>query len=484
MVDSSKAKLFPLIMLNITAVVSLSSIAYMATMGMKSFFYYIFAAIFFLIPSALVCAELSGMMTNSNGGVFEWVRAAFGDTFGSIAIWMEWFNNVISFPVNISSLVASVVYLAFGNRLLGSNTLVILILLIFWLVTFFNFLPLKKVLYLNIIGALCGMILPGSLLICGAIYFILHHDSNISINSYHNFIPGLSLASYAILVKTLSGYSGMQSVAFHMKNISNPQKNIPIAILISVVVILSLTILSTGALVVIIPSGSINVLDGLVQAISLFLDSIGLHMLKPLIVILIAIGMLSALSTYILGPAKGMQAAAEKKVFPKIFAKKNKNGMPVNTLLIQLVIGMLITLFFLEMPTIYSAYALLIALTSQFTVLMWVMVFMSVIRLRYKMPNLYRPFYIGSRKKSGNLFLIIIVSLAIVSCILGFIAGMFPPSFSKVTNISWYIMLVISVDIVIILIPIIWISVFKKAILKESINFFDRKINTFRLFRR
>ena len=460
MKHNAKIKLFPITMLNVTAIVSLSSIAYMATIGLQSIVFYLIAAIFFLLPSSLICAELSSMMTQNNGGVFTWVRAGLGDQCGVIAMWLEWFNNVISFPVTISAIIASIAYLCFGSEIYNKSILSLAIIIVFWLITFFNFLPIKRVFYLNIIGAIFGMILPGILLMFGAIYYWYNGIMNIKYAGVHDFIPSFSLATYAILVKTLSSYSGIQSVAFHMRNIDQPQKNVPKAIFSSVLIIVALTIFSTCSLMVIIPVGEVNVLNGLVQGISKVLDVLGVGFMRPVVVFLVALGMLSSLSTWILGPARGMQEAAERKMFPRSFSGINRNGMPVNMLLIQVCIGTVITLVFLVMPSIYSAFALLIALTAQFTVLMWVMVFISAIRLRYIAPGYPRIFHVGAR--GSNFTLIMMVSFAIMSCLLGFISGLFPPAFSKVQTIWWYIILVLIADIIIISIPLLWVFIYKK----------------------
>lgn len=66
-------------MLNISAIISLSSIAYMATIGLQSVFFYLIAAVTFLLPTSLICAELSSMITQNNGGVFSWVKAGLGE---------------------------------------------------------------------------------------------------------------------------------------------------------------------------------------------------------------------------------------------------------------------------------------------------------------------------------------------------------------------------------------------------------------------
>lgn len=57
--------------MNITAVVSLKGLPELAVYGVSSAFYYLFAAIIFLIPTSLVAAELAAMLQNKQGGVFR-----------------------------------------------------------------------------------------------------------------------------------------------------------------------------------------------------------------------------------------------------------------------------------------------------------------------------------------------------------------------------------------------------------------------------
>lgn len=110
--------------------------------------------------------------------------------------------------------------------------------------------------------------------------------------------------------------------------------------------------------------------------------------------------MLAALSTWILGQARGMQTVAEQELFPKIMAGKNKFGMSVNMLLIQVLIVVVLSSVFLIMPSVYAAFGLLIAITSQFTVVMWIMVFIAAIRLRFTRPDTHRVFHLGKRNSN------------------------------------------------------------------------------------
>lgn len=72
-----------LTMLTVVAVASLRSLPTMATFGLGPITFFIIPALVFLIPTALVSAELS---TGWKGGVYVWVREGMGNQWGFLAI--------------------------------------------------------------------------------------------------------------------------------------------------------------------------------------------------------------------------------------------------------------------------------------------------------------------------------------------------------------------------------------------------------------
>ena len=72
-----------IIVMIITTIVSLRALTAEAEYGLSSAFYYLFGAIVFLIPTALVSAELTAMFPNSEGGVFTWIGHGLGKRFRS-----------------------------------------------------------------------------------------------------------------------------------------------------------------------------------------------------------------------------------------------------------------------------------------------------------------------------------------------------------------------------------------------------------------
>jgi amino acid transporter len=203
--SKKKISVLSLTALNISAIVSLSSIAFMATIGLQSVFFYLIAAVTFLVPTSLICAELSSMLTENNGGVFSWVKAGLGEKSGVLAMWLEWFNNVVGFPSTVTALIATFAYVGFRGFVENTQTS-----FAFWLVmvatfvavSLFNCWPMRRVIILNIVGVVFGMIIPGVLLVAGALYFVATGQSHLEFHGFTDFLPALSLGTYALLVKS------------------------------------------------------------------------------------------------------------------------------------------------------------------------------------------------------------------------------------------------------------------------------------------
>ena len=93
--------IFVLAMLNVSIMASLRNLPLVAEFGLSAICYFLIVALFFLIPCALISAELATGWPKS-GGIYIWVREGLGDRFGFMAIWMQWVHNVAWYPVIMS----------------------------------------------------------------------------------------------------------------------------------------------------------------------------------------------------------------------------------------------------------------------------------------------------------------------------------------------------------------------------------------------
>ena len=419
---------FVLSMINVAAICNIGNISFTAQLGFSSVFFYILGCLIFFIPAGLISAELATGWPE-RGGVYIWVREALGERLGFVAIWMQWAENIIWYPTILSFTAATIAYII--NPKLATNKFYIMtmVLSIFWIVTLVNFLGMKVSGWISTICVIIGVFIPAALIISlGVSWTILGHTSQISY-SFSNLIPKMtSIHDFSILATILLFFAGIEMSAVHAKEVQNPQKNYPKAILLSSILIVF--ILSFGALAIatVVPESKIELASGTIEAFKYFLDSYNIAWILPIIALFMAIGALGMVSTWIVGPTKGILATARHGELPPLLQKVNKKNMPVNILITQAIVITILSLLFLYMPTVSDSYRILLYLTAQLYLVMYFLLFISGIVLRYKRKDVERKYKIPF----GNVGMWVVGLLGAISSLFamsfGFIA---PKGFEK-----------------------------------------------------
>ena len=447
-----KLGVFTLAIMNVTAVVSLRGLPAEAVYGLSSAFYYLFAAIVFLIPTSLVAAELAAMFQDKQGGVFRWVGEAYGKRLGFLAIWVQWIESTIWYPTVLTFGAVSIAFIGMDHpedMLLANNkyyTLAI-VLIIYWLATFISLKGLSWVGKVATIGGMVGTIIPAALLIIlGIVYLATGGHSNMDFHS--NFFPDFSKFDNLVLAASIFlFYAGMEMGGIHVKDVDNPSKNYPKAVFIGALITVVIFVLGTFALGIIIPEKDINLTQSLLVGFDNYFKYIHASWLSPIIAIALAFGVLAGVLTWVAGPSKGIFAVGKAGYLPPFFQKTNKIGVQKNILYIQGAAVTFLSLLFVVMPSVQSFYQILSQLTVVLYLIMYMLMFSGAVVLRYKMKKAGRPFRIG---KNGNGLMWLIGGLGFCGSLLAFVLSFIPPSqISTGNNTVWFAVLFIGVIVVV-----------------------------------
>jgi amino acid transporter len=193
---------FALAMIAVVAIIDLRSLPMMASYGLSAIFVYGVAMALFLIPSGLVCAELSTHKQQA-GGMYAWIRDSFGDKVGFVAIWLEWLNNVIGFPASLSFISVTLMYLFDPGLAQHKGMILTSTLIVLWLTTFFILLGMKASSRLNMLGALLGTIFPAIVItVLGFSWIILGKPAQIDLSLSH-LIPTTSASNPGIFAASI-----------------------------------------------------------------------------------------------------------------------------------------------------------------------------------------------------------------------------------------------------------------------------------------
>lgn len=421
---TSGLKLFTLVMLITGSIDSIRNLPASALFGTTLLFFFVLAAIMFLVPTAMVSAELASTWTKQSG-IYHWVRKAFGGKTALIAIWLQWINTMVWYPTILSFIAGTVAYVI--NPALAHNKyyLVSIILSTFWLLTFINLRGLKVSAKFASYCAVIGMIIPMALIIILAAIWIFSGQPLQIHFTAHSVLPNLQHKSNWIsLTAIVTAFLGMELATVHVRQVNNPQRTFPAAMFFSVLIILLTMLFGSLAIAFVLPAGQINLVDGVMQAFSNFFTAYHMHWMIPVIAVMLLIGSLGGMINWIISPAKGLMHAAEDHYLPKFLTKQNKHGASSSILILQAILVSLICTAFLLMPSVNGSYWLLTDLSTELYMMMYVFMFVAAIYLRYKTPDKERPFQVPYGKPGiwG------IGLLGIFGCLITVTIGFFPPS--------------------------------------------------------
>ncbi len=453
----AKLSTFALVMLIIGAVDNIRNLPAAALFGSTLIFFFIFSAIVFLVPSALVSAELASSWTDK-GGICYWVKLAFGDRCAFMAIWLQWIANLVWFPTILSFLAGVVAYLI-NPELVHSKLYVIsVILVIFWSLTLINLKGIHVSAKFVAFCTITGMAIPMALIIGLAIaWVLLGHPLQVNFNASTLWPSFSHINSWVSLTAIMTAFAGMELSAVHIKEINNPQKTFPRALYISVWLILATMILGSLAIAIVLPKDQINLVNGVMQAFTSFFAAYHVSWLMPMITVMVLLGTFGSIISWVISPAKGLLQAAQLGFLPPFFQKVNKHGVAANLLISQAVIVSFICLAFLLMPSIGGSYWLLTALNIQLYMVMYVMMFIAAIYLRYKYAHVPRPFAIPG----GKVGVALVCLLGLIGCAITLIVGFVPPEGLNVGSIVSYESVFIS-GILVTVLPTLFFFMYQK----------------------
>lgn len=460
-----KMGVFTLVIMNIVAVVSLRGLPAEAEYGVSSAFYYILAAVVFLVPVSLVAAELAAMFPYQQGGMFRWIGEAFGDKAGFLGIWLQWIESTIWYPTVLTFGAVSLAFIGMDHIYdthLAANKFytIIVVLAIYWLATIISLKGMGWVGKVSKIGGLVGTIIPvGLIVVCAVIYLATGGQSQM--DWHGSFIPDFSNFNNIVLaVSIFLFYAGMDMSGVHVREIKNPTVNYPKAVIIGAIATVAIFILGTYALGVIIPAKDINLVQSLLVGFDNYFSVLHVKWLSPVIAIALAFGVLAGVLTWVAGPSKGILAVGQAGYLPKFFQKTNKNGVQKNILYLQGIVVTVLALLMVVMPSVESFYQILSQLTCILYLIAYLLMFASAIRLRYNMKDAPRPYRLG---KNGNGVMWLIAGVGFIGSLLAFIFSFFPPSQIEMgSNAVWFSVLIFG-TILFVVLPFIILAFKKKS---------------------
>lgn len=430
----NKISLFALVMLITGSIDSIRNLPSVAFFGPSLISFFILGALFFLIPGALISADLASAFP-AKSGVYQWVKRAFGKKTAFLAIWLQWVNTLVWFPTMLAFIAGTVAF--FIDPKLGSNSIFLMCLIVggFWFLTLLNLRGIDVSARFASICTFAGMVLPMSLIIIlSIVWVVIGKPMNITF-TWEKLLPDFNLMdNWFSLTAVMTSFLGIELAAVHMANIQDSRKNYPKAMLISVVVLLFTMIIGSLAIAIVLPQSAIVLNQGVMDAFDVFLTSYHLHWFFPVLVFLVLIGSLGEMVNWMISPARGLMQATEDHFMPPFLLKTNRHGVAFRIAIIQAIVMTFVSFAFVFMPSVNGSYWLLTALSTELYMLMYLFMFISALRIEFSRPKHVRIMAIMRIPMMPYL----IALMGVFGCCFTLFIGFMPPAGINVGSASHY----------------------------------------------
>lgn len=404
--------------LTIASTGSIAQLPALAEYGLGAVTLYLIPAVLFLIPVALVAAELA---TTWEGGVFGWVRQGLGERLGFQAIWLQWIQSVALYPSLLSFAAASLAY-ALGRPDLATNGVYTgsVILVIFWSATLIALRGVSSMAKLSSGGVIVGTLIPATALIVLMVVWLSSGKPSAAPLHASDVVPPFTgIASIVLIISSFIAFAGLEVNAVHIRDMRPPIRSYAKAISVAVLAILLMYIPGTIAISVVVPASSIDLNGGAAQAFIGFSDGLGAPLLGRILAALLVVGALAASISWVSGPSRGLFLVGRQGLLPPMLQKQNRAGVQAPILLVQGVIVTILALAFVVSSSVSKAFWMLQATTAILYMAMYVMLFLTAWRLRRLQPDRSR----GFRLKA----LPVVATVGGVAAMSAIIIGFVPP---------------------------------------------------------
>lgn len=438
-----------LILLITGAIDNIRCLPQTALFGSTLVFFFLFSAIIFLIPVALISAQLSSL-SNEKGGIYHWTQLALGEKGGLFAVWLQWINTLVWFPAALSFIAGTASYFINPALINNKTYLVTFVLIAFWCMTFVNLRGVHTSAKFANFCSTVGTGIPLFLIIAlGALWVIQGKPLQLHFNT-HTIFPTLTHSeNWVSLTAIMTSFLGIELATVHVNEVKNPEVTFPRGLFISVLLILFTMTMGSLSIALTLPLDQINLVGGTMQAFSNFFLSYHITQMVPVLTMMLIIGALGSMVTWIISPAKGMLQAAEHGHLPHALTVKNKHGVPSRLLIAQAVIVSMACLAYELMPSVNGSYWLLSDLSTQLYTVMYVLMFVAALILKTKYPESGRGFTIPG-KKVGTW---IVCLLGLCGCGITLLVGFIPPGNIDVGG-KWHYTFIFTSGMVVMMAPV------------------------------
>jgi APA family basic amino acid/polyamine antiporter len=279
---------------------------------------------------AKIFSNMSKIFPGISGGPYAYSKAGFGNFIGFLVAWGYWISIWVSNAALITAIISALS--VFFPELKTNSILAISIGLgIIWLLTWINSRGVSASGKIQVVTTVLKLAPLVFVIVLGVFYFDIDNFPSFNVTGGSDLVALSGAATF-----TLYAFLGIESASIPAGIVKNPEKTIPRATMLGTVIATLVYILGTVVLFGMLP------IDILQNSPAPFADAgkiIGGEYAGYFVAAGAAISALGCLNGWILMSGQLPMATAKDNMFPRIFKRENKNGVPY----LGLIIGSVLT---------------------------------------------------------------------------------------------------------------------------------------------
>ena len=343
-----KFRLFDAILGTVCLTLVCESVMPTAAIGNTQYFWWIFLLIGFCLPYGMITAEL-GTTYQSEGGMYDWVKRAFGPKWAGRVAWNYWVN----FPLWIASLAVAVTDIIAGifDIELSVIALLILQLIYVWLVTFLSTKRIGESKYIVNLGTFFKIFLLLGIGILGIYCVIKTGESANPITGIGDLFPSLNLSELSFISIILFNFMGFEVVGTWANDMDDPKKDIPKALIFGGLLMAIFYVLPATGFNIALSPDVVAEMDpeNVVEVLLTLFGTVGITgaVLKSLVAIagfMFIYTFVANIASWSFGVNEVAKYAAIDGSMPKMFTPVNEEGVPYRAAIINGIVASVIVI--------------------------------------------------------------------------------------------------------------------------------------------
>jgi len=429
---------FDMLFFTLCALVGLDTLGQVSSYGASTFSWLVILAIIFVLPYALVMAEVGAAFTQE-GGPYEWMKMSFGRFVAGLGAVLYWVTN----PLWVGGSLAFVATEAWTATIhpIGSSFTIGNILfkgIFIWLSIGVAIISLRRGKWIPNAGAIMRVIVLGFFSLTVVLYAIKHGVHGYS--SAHAFSPFQMAIFLGLVPLLLFNYVGFELQNGAAEEMQNPQRDVPVTVLQSGLLTALMYSIPVFGIVAVLPTNKINGIGGFVNAVQQTFSVYGGagHFLTQVMTICLIFAYVTSGAVWMMGSDRILAVAAYDGAFPGYFGRFNaKLGTPVRVNVMSGITSTIFCAFAVKLlngsASVADQFKVVLYLATSTTLLSYLVIFPTVPMLRRKFPNVHRPYKVPG----GEAGMWLASGICMAWMILGSWVALFPGSLNHLFGESY-----------------------------------------------